>query len=106
MTRAHKLQALDLINNALTVASDKTIKSVLCAAIGHPPVVHSCLGQLTCARCDAVVGDTLTGTNTDNIIILEHDNCKTCYQIAQSLTLEQKLLVSDLPTSNKKTRKA
>lgn len=44
MTKKDKQRALSLISKSLKNANDDTIKRVLCAVMGHPPVVKSCFG--------------------------------------------------------------
>jgi hypothetical protein len=54
-------------------------KSVVCALIGHSRIHDACFGQITCARCGAIVGDTLTGSyDGKNTVIVGHD-CPTCH---------------------------
>ena len=66
--------------------------TIICAFVGHPPVVNSCFGQLTCARCHAIVGDVLLG-GSDAIgkAIVGHE-CNECTEILSELSLSQRLL--------------
>lgn len=59
-------------------------KSVMCALVGHSRIVESCLGQITCSRCGAVIGDALVGTfdGSDDRVFHGHkvnsEPCRTC----------------------------
>lgn len=42
-------------------AFKRKVGGIACAVAGHPECVRVCFGQVTCARCDAIVGDCLAG---------------------------------------------
>lgn len=50
---------------------DDKAKAVICALVGHSRIVHTCMGYIYCARCDAQIGDSLAGASTaaDNVIV-------------------------------------
>lgn len=78
-------------------------RAVLCARHGHPPVVDVCIGQVTCARCGAILGDTLMSTYPlDKCVVRNHD-CPTCRQIWNTLTPIQRKLT---PNPFKKEKQA
>lgn len=59
----------------------KKLRAVLCALFGHPPIARNCFGYITCARCDAQLGDTLGGCySLTDMIVLGHttDPCQKC----------------------------
>ena len=77
----------------------KKLRLILCALFGHPPVVIACCGELTCARCGAIVGDTLmNGRAMRHRSILGHD-CTHCKLIRAKMTRRDRLLT---PTERKK----
>ncbi len=84
------------------------MKRVLCAVFGCPPVVHSCWGQLTCARCGAIVGDTLTGsTELYGLAIVDCECCDDCGEVLASLSLIERLLTPlHRPTSEERLERA
>jgi hypothetical protein len=57
------------------------VKSTLCIWFGCSPIVHSCFGEITCARCGDILGDTLMGCVPEEFfmdkVIIGH-NCKKC----------------------------
>lgn len=56
----------------------ETQKRLLCAEHGHPPVVEICMGQVTCARCDAILGDRLTGIYDTTDVAIIGCGCDKC----------------------------
>lgn len=95
MTRAQKARAIRLIKNELEKgATEEMLKSMLCAVLGHPPVVTQCFGYLSCARCGAAVGDTLGGASTtEGKVVVGHSvPCEKCDAVFRTLTPRQKLL--------------
>lgn len=53
-------------------------RAVVCALIGHSRIVHTCMGYIYCARCEAQIGDSLGGaSNTKDNVIVGHD-CEVC----------------------------
>ena len=99
MRTRDKARALEIIQDATAKASDETIAELLCAAIGHPPVIDICFGEVTCARCEARLGDTLAGVySTKGKFVRGHGlpkgmkECEECETIWKSLTPGQRLL--------------
>ena len=68
------------------------VKSILCVLWGHPPVVHTCFGELTCARCGNHVGDTLCGFATTKGKMVVGHNCGACQIVWKSMPWWQRLL--------------
>jgi hypothetical protein len=72
--------------------SVETQKAIVCALVGHSRIVQSCFGQITCARCDAILGDTLAGCyDLKDRVIVGH-NCPHCREVYATLTWRDKLL--------------
>jgi len=85
-------EAVAIITRGLETAPLPLLRRLLCAAVGHPPVIEYCFGQHTCARCTAIVGDSLAGADrlTGKAIIGHH--CEDCDAVILGLTEEQRLL--------------
>lgn len=63
--------------------------AIACAVHGHPRVKTACFGYISCARCDAQVGDTLGGSyDTSEDVIVGHD-CAACRKNARQLTRKE-----------------
>jgi hypothetical protein len=84
--------ALDAIRVALATVDDAKLPALLCALYDHPPVVHSCFGQVTCARCDAWVGDSVAGVYDYKGVAISGHDCANCAAILSALTPVQRLL--------------
>ena len=85
-------KARELIQAGITDWDPKTTARVLCAVVGHPPVIESFFGQQTCARCDAILGEALLGAGVGKgKAILGHD-CEDCRAVLEGLSPEQALL--------------
>lgn len=68
-------------------------RAILCIRIGHPRVVHSCFGYITCARCGEQLGDNLMGgMNLTKHVVVGHD-CKGCRKNARALRPSEKWLL-------------
>lgn len=68
-------------------------RRMVCAEHGCPPVVRSCMGQITCVRCDAILGDTLMGSmDLAGYAIVGH-NCTECQRVVGTLTRRQRRLI-------------
>ncbi len=68
------------------------LKAILCVLVGHSRIVEMCWGQVTCARCGDVVGDTLVGAcDLVGRVVMEHD-CETCREVWDELTWRDRLL--------------
>lgn len=68
------------------------IKAIFCILFGHSRIVNACFGQITCARCDDLLGDTLMGTyDMTGKIVMNHD-CSTCHANYKTLTWKDKFL--------------
>lgn len=57
---------------------DAREKSVICSLIGHSRIVNTCFGQVTCARCGDIVGDTLAGCYSTRYDVIVGHNCPEC----------------------------
>jgi hypothetical protein len=66
---------------------------LLCAFLGHPRVVDVCFGQVTCARCHAILGDTLMGVyDLRGRVIVDHD-CEVCRTSWTALKWHERIAV-------------
>ena len=73
-------------------------RRVLCAKHGCPPVVVTCFGQVTCARCGAIVGDTLMGSfDMSYVAVVDHD-CEKCRAVWAAMTAQQQQLTPGRPS--------
>ena len=68
----------------------RELRLVLCAFFGHPPVVRSCFGQLTCARCDAIVEDTLGEVAVIGCVDSD-DSCAHCDETLDGMSWRDRL---------------
>ncbi len=61
-------------------------RAILCIRLGHPKVVHSCFGYITCARCGEQLGDNLAGGGVDltKHVVVGH-KCEQCQRNARAL---------------------
>ena len=85
-------QEYDAKMEALGPMDDETKKRVTCAIMGHSHIVNSCFGQITCARCGEIVGDTLLGMYYDPLAVLVGHNCPDCRSNYERLGWESKVL--------------
>ena len=71
--------------------SDEQQKEIVCALVGHSRIRTYCFGYHHCARCSALLGDSLGGAyKDDNAVYPLHigqkmDGCR-CNENAKSLT--------------------
>ena len=77
-----RASAISLISKSLVNANDDTIAKMLCAAIGHPPVVYDSNRWVRCARCDEVL---TPGMVLDSVNLSDED------AILQKLTRKEAL---------------
>ena len=72
----------------------KTLKRTVCAWFGCSRIVRTCMGQVTCARCNTILGDFLTGCYPlENCVVVNHKrNCGTCREVATELGWQDTLL--------------
>lgn len=82
LTRNQFRRLTDLLFSSGDLSQDQ-IRAVTCAVLGHSNVVHHCLGQLTCCRCGAIIGDSLFLHSGQSLVIFGLDNLK----VAQPPTL-------------------
>lgn len=87
MTKKRVLEGLKAFGDI----DDDTKKAIVCALVGHSRIVQNCFGQITCARCDAIVGDALAGYyDGSNKVFMQH-NCEACRAQYETLTWRSKL---------------
>lgn len=93
LTKVRKRRAIVVITETLRKdATESQLRTMLCAVLGHPPVVTTFFGYINCARCGEQVGDSLGGANTaKNRMVVGH-KCEMCDAIRKGLTPDQKLL--------------
>lgn len=49
------------------------LRGVMCVLFGHSNVVDLCFGYVTCARCNAYLGDTLAGAySLEEMVVAPH----------------------------------
>ncbi len=83
----------------------ETQKKMLCAEHGHPPVIEICMGEVTCARCSAILGDRLMGVyDTSEKAVIGH-GCEKCHAIYDGMTKIQKKLTPRPEESTNETPK-
>ena len=75
--------------------SKTKLQRLWCAWFGHTRVVDSCLGYITCGRCDAQLGDTLAGVYSLKENVLLHHNCSKCRTNWAGLSWHEKVLIPD-----------
>ena len=92
MRTRERQRAIKIIWRALAKSDDTTIKKVLCAVVGHPPVLETFFGYQTCARCGEQLGDSLAGVSVATSAAVVGHNCEKCAGIWRSLSPEQRLL--------------
>lgn len=84
-------RAIALINEALKSADDDTLKKMLCAVLGHPPVVAPSMYYVFCGRCEARIG--ITGVfDSSETAILGHMDCDECQAVVAGMSEDQKLM--------------
>ena len=72
-----------------------TLKKIVCAVKGHSKIVDMCFGYVHCARCGALLGDTLAGCYPlDEKVIVEH-GCEVCQENYKKLGFWDKFLAPD-----------
>lgn len=91
LTRAEALKKV----RALGKISRGQRNEIVCALIGHSNILTGCFGYISCARCEAQVGDTLAGSywNADAVVV-GHD-CADCRKNAKRLTWRDTLYAPD-----------
>ena len=72
--------------------------SAMCALVGHSRLLDFCFYYFTCARCDAQVGDSLTGSFVaKGVVVSGHGKLKVkecdCRAVAKKLTWRDTALV-------------
>lgn len=91
MTQDELMKKLEILN----LKNDSTRNSVVCSSIGHSKIVETCFGQVTCARCDDVIGDQLMGVfSLENHVIVGHE-CGICRENYQALTWQDTLFAKE-----------
>ncbi len=77
---------------ALGSLDASTKKSIVCSLIGHSNITEMCFGYVTCARCDAQIGDSLMGIyDNPNQVVVGH-NCEICRANYAKMTWRDKYL--------------
>lgn len=72
--------------------------AVVCALVGHSRVVEVCFGQVTCARCEAILGDVLAGAydlSQKVIISSGHSDCEECRKAYGNMTWRSKYMAKN-----------
>jgi len=69
--------------------------AVVCAIVGHSRIINICLGQVTCSRCDEILGDTLAGVYDIKDKVIVGHNCNDCKMNYAQLTWRDKLYTPD-----------
>lgn len=64
--------------------------SIICILIGHSNIVGYCFGQVTCGRCDDILGEAMFGGgNLQDRVIINH-KCPECVKNFAALTWRDK----------------
>ena len=66
-----------------------------CALLGHSAIVEMCFGQVTCARCDALLGDTIGGCFDLRDKVIRGHACEKCRKVFEGLGWQDRLYVRD-----------
>lgn len=85
---------------ALGGISDEQKRSVVCSLIGHSHVIDMCFGYVSCARCNAQIGDTLAGAfdTTGHVVVghrAEGAPCSTCLANYKKLRWQDKVFLPE-----------
>lgn len=80
---------------ALGEVSDDQKQQITCALVGHSRIRESCLGQITCGRCGAIVGDAVMGVYDARKDVLVGHDCEICRANAATLTFRDTFLAKD-----------
>lgn len=87
------------VKNRIKGLDPDQARRVVCALVGHTRVVAVCFGQITCERCEGVIGDTLMGTGDEarEAVIVGHRSngapCNACRHQAKSLTSMERFML-------------
>lgn len=66
--------------------------AIFCVFFRHSNIQNGFMGEFTCGRCGAWVGDSLAGSyKNPNLVIIDH-NCKLCRENYQRLNWKDKFL--------------
>lgn len=76
-------------------------KDVVCALIGHSNIETNCFGYVSCARCEAQIGDTLGGAYENKASVLVGHDCKLCRANTKKLTWRDRLLIEKLDVTKR-----
>lgn len=60
----------------------RIVRNLSCVVFGHPRIINICFGEVTCARCGAILGDTIGGVyRTAGKVVADHANCDACREV-------------------------
>jgi hypothetical protein len=76
---------------AVEPEDDEQRNDIACSLIGHSKIVHYCFGEITCARCDDRIGDTLMGAYSAKENVIVGHNCDDCRANYKKLTWRDKI---------------
>lgn len=66
---------------------------IICSFIGHSNILTGCFGYMSCARCNAQIGDTIGGSYSNDKAVIVGHNCDVCQSNFKKLTWQDKLYV-------------
>ena len=90
-----KKMTQDVVLRRVKGLEGKQRGAVVCALVGHSKIIEMCAGYVSCARCEATIGDRLGGCfDTTRHVIVGH-NCKECRKNYKSLTWTDKLFAKN-----------
>lgn len=68
------------------------LRLVFCALFDHSKIVHLYFGEVSCARCGAVIGDTLMGSFDLKGIVIDKHDCSVCLKVHSNFGWRNKFL--------------
>lgn len=87
--------SLQEVQRRIAGLPDETARAVVCACIGHSKIVSLFFGYVSCARCEAQIGDTLAGVyDTSDKVVMGHD-CDICRANALMLDWTDTFMVDE-----------
>lgn len=80
---------------ALGEIGDKERNSIVCALIGHSKIITTFFGYVSCARCEAQIGDALGGYFDGSKSVIVGHKCEQCEANFKNLSWRDTLYAPD-----------